>query len=133
MSELLAENVLSDPARLERAHAHIGANASDRQRQLGVIAEDARASRFPVIIAGDTNLPDLSPVLARTFDGFQDSFRQVGRGFGLTFPTNHGFGPWMRLDRIFVSSAFRVLDFTTLPASGSDHLPVLAVVELRGQ
>ena len=130
MSELLSEDVTRDPTRLGRAHADIGANTSDRERQLRVVADDARSSKLPVIIAGDTNLPDLSPVLVHTFSGFEDAFREVGRGFGYTFPTNHGLGPWMRIDRIFVNDAFRVLDFTTLPPSGSDHLPVLAVLEL---
>jgi endonuclease/exonuclease/phosphatase family metal-dependent hydrolase len=130
MSELLTEEITRDPTELWRARADIRANASDRERQLRVVTDDARSSKLPVIIAGDTNLPDLSPVLTRTFTGFQDAFRESGRGFGYTFPTNHGFGPWMRLDRVFVNHAFRVLDFTTLPPSGSDHLPVLAVVEL---
>lgn len=130
MSELLTQEITRDPAKLWRARADIRANASDRERQLRVVTDDARSSKLPVIIAGDTNLPDLSPVLARTFAGFQDAFSESGRGFGYTFPTNHGFGPWMRLDRVFVNHAFRVLDFTTLPPSGSDHLPVLAVVEL---
>lgn len=130
MSELLSDEIRRDPTELGRAHAHIRANTSDRERQLRTVAADARASRLPVIIAGDTNLPDLSPVLARTFTGFSDAFRERGCGFGYTFPTNHGFGPWMRLDRVFVNDAFRVLDFTTLPPAGSDHLPILAVLEL---
>jgi endonuclease/exonuclease/phosphatase (EEP) superfamily protein YafD len=131
MSELLAKRVRRDPARLLQASRDISANARDRVRQLGVVADDARSSRLPVIIAGDTNLPDLSPALARTFSDFQDAFRQVGRGFGYTFPTDRRWvGPWMRIDRVFVNQAFRVLDFATLPPAGSDHLGILAVLEL---
>jgi len=130
MSELLDDEITRDPTELRRARADIHANTTDRERQLRTVADDARSSKLPVIIAGDTNLPDLSPVLARTFTGFSDTFRERGAGFGYTFPTNHGFGAWMRIDRVFVNGAFRVLDFTTLPPSGSDHLPVVAVVEL---
>ncbi len=130
MSELLSDEITRNPTELRRAHADIRANTSDRERQLRTVADDARSSKLPVIIAGDTNLPDLSPVLEHTFTGFSDTFRERGCGFGYTFPTNHGFGPWMRIDRVFVNGAFRVLDFTTLPPSGSDHLPVVAVLEL---
>jgi endonuclease/exonuclease/phosphatase (EEP) superfamily protein YafD len=131
MSALLSQQVLDDPARLVQVRRRIAANTRDRERQLLVITEDARSSQLPVILAGDTNLPDPSPVLARTFAGFHDAFREVGHGFGYTFPTQgRPFGPWMRLDRVFVNDSFRVLEFTTLPPAESDHLPVLAVVEL---
>jgi endonuclease/exonuclease/phosphatase family metal-dependent hydrolase len=130
MSEALDHGVPLRPSRLERVAADIAANTSDRARQLRVITDDARSSSLPVLIAGDTNLPDLSPVLAGSFRGFQDGFAEVGRGFGYTFPVGgHWLGPWMRIDRVFVSHAFRVLDVITLPPAGSDHLPVLAVLE----
>jgi endonuclease/exonuclease/phosphatase (EEP) superfamily protein YafD len=130
MRRLLAKGVLVDRERLTRIGGSILANADDRARQLRVVVDDARRSALPVIIAGDTNLPELSMVLARTFAGFQDAFGEVGSGFGYTFPANRRrLGPWMRIDRIFVSQALRVLDFTTLSPAGSDHLPVLAVLQ----
>lgn len=130
MRKLLAADLLSAPERLATIAAEIGANANDRVRQLQIVATDARASALPVIIAGDTNLPDASPALARTFAGFDDAFSEVGHGFGYTFPAGRPWlGPWMRIDRVFVNGALRVLDCVTLPPAGSDHLAVLAVVE----
>lgn len=129
MRRVVAGSVPHDPARLARVAAGISANANDRATQLQTLTADARASALPVIIAADTNLPDPSPVLAHTFAGFADAFSEVGRGFGYTFPAGRWLGPWMRIDRVFVNHALRVLDCTTLPPAGSDHLAVLAVVE----
>jgi endonuclease/exonuclease/phosphatase family metal-dependent hydrolase len=87
----------------------------------------ARRETVPVIIAGDTNLPQLSATL-RNFEGFQDGFAEAGVGFGYTFPTRR---PWMRLDRIYASQQLRFLSFRIGSDAASDHLCVVADIEAR--
>ena len=104
-------------------------NAYRRMRQIGAAASAARASPYPVIIAGDTNLPGLSRFLAEQLNGFQDAFDAVGRGFGYTFPDRH---PWMRIDRILINRQLQALDFRVGNTNASDHLCVFAIIGKGG-
>ncbi len=113
-----------------------GANASvlranNLLRDLQVQAIAARAARepYPVLIAGDTNLPGLSAIFHRHLDGYRDGFVDAGSGFGYTFPTNRA--PWMRIDRILASDAFRFVRFEVGRSKVSDHRCVVADLELR--
>ncbi len=105
-------------------------NTELRRAQAATIASRARLSQHPVIIAGDTNLPESSDILADTLGHFQDGFDEVGRGFGYTFPAHTRFA-WMRIDRIFAGSKLRFLQFGVGARRGSDHYCVWADLELR--
>jgi endonuclease/exonuclease/phosphatase (EEP) superfamily protein YafD len=95
-----------------------------RARQVRGLAETARLSPHPVLIAGDTNLPGLSLLFREHLGDFRDAFEEVGRGFGYTFPTE-GLGPWMRLDRALAGPQLRFLALAEGDRAGSDHLPVI--------
>jgi endonuclease/exonuclease/phosphatase family metal-dependent hydrolase len=90
-------------------------NTGLRALQIADVAEVAGKETRPVVIAGDTNLPVLSPVFARNLGGYQDGFVKAGGGFGYTFPASH---PWMRIDRILASDA---LHFTSFEVGCSDR------------
>jgi endonuclease/exonuclease/phosphatase family metal-dependent hydrolase len=98
--------------------------------QVQAVAEDAAASRYPVLIAGDTNLPEQSWALARWLGGYRDAFAERGTGFGYSFPAPRR--PWMRIDRIMAGPGFRVLSCRLLPERVSDHLTVVADLQLPG-
>jgi vancomycin resistance protein VanJ len=97
-----------------------------RRRQIAAVARLAEREKLPVILAGDTNLPQLSAALSELAQ-FQDGFAEVGSGFGYTFPTKF---PWMRIDRIFASEQLRFLDFEVGATRASDHHCVVATLEL---
>ncbi len=101
------------------------ANAGLRNLQVQTFSEAAAQEKDPVIIAGDTNLPGLSPILHRNLSPYTDGFRQAGWGFGYTFPTNK-WRPWMRIDRIFASDFFRFVRFEVGRSEVSDHHCVVA-------
>jgi vancomycin resistance protein VanJ len=103
-------------------------NAKVRGLQVRAVAEQARASHYPVLIAGDTNLPSGSWLLGRFLGGYQDGFAEVGRGFGYTFPA-HGRLAWLRLDRILADRRFRFVSFRRLDVHVSTHFPVVADLE----
>lgn len=110
------------------ASAMVEDNTSLRLAQLQEIANDARQSPYPVILAGDTNLPSLSWALPHFLGEYSDGFSEAGTGFGLTFPAPRH--PWMRIDRILADSHFRFLDFQVLKSGASDHYAVTADLEL---
>ena len=97
-------------------------------KQKGKLRLDAGAlilkgAENPVVIAGDTNLPGLSPLLAKSYGQYTDGFSVAGRGFGYTFPAKR---PWMRIDRVLADPRLRFLRFFTGSVIASDHLYVVA-------
>jgi vancomycin resistance protein VanJ len=110
------------------ARATVAANTQLRLSQVRAIAEDARQSPYPVIIAGDTNLPGLSWAFANLLGEYREGFAAAGSGFGYTFPAPRH--PWMRIDRIIADQHWRFLDFRVIHAAVSDHYAVLADLEL---
>jgi endonuclease/exonuclease/phosphatase family metal-dependent hydrolase len=105
-------------------------NTALRRLQVRTAAALAAASKNPVILAGDTNLPGSSALLAELLERWQDGFDAVGRGFGYTFPVGRR-GAWMRIDRILASRQLRFLTFAVGRGRGSDHRAVWADLELR--
>ncbi len=108
--------------RAERT-ANMQRDSALREVQVRTVAATASAEKIPVVIGGDTNLPTLSPILARELSPFTDGFSSSGFGFGYTYPARL---PWMRIDRILTS---RELVFTRFAAGcqgASDHLCVVA-------
>jgi endonuclease/exonuclease/phosphatase (EEP) superfamily protein YafD len=106
------------------ARATVERDFAVRARQVRGLAEAARLSPRPVLIAGDTNLPGLSLLFREHLGDFRDAFEEVGHGFGYTFPTA-GLGPWMRLDRVLAGPQLRFLALSEGGRAGSDHLPVV--------
>jgi endonuclease/exonuclease/phosphatase family metal-dependent hydrolase len=103
-------------------------NAQHRLIQVQAVVDDARRSDLPVIIAGDTNLPEGSWALGHWLGAYQDGFAERGRGLGYTFPATNR--PWMRIDRILAGAGFRFLDCVVLRAPVSDHFGVMADLEI---
>jgi endonuclease/exonuclease/phosphatase (EEP) superfamily protein YafD len=102
-----------------------------RLAQLGAVAEDARSSPDPVLIVGDTNLPELSWAFAGLFGGYHDAFAETGRGFGYTYPADRpSLDPWMRIDRILAGTGLRVLTASAPARRIYKHLPLVAEVEV---
>lgn len=110
-------------------HRVISNNTALRQVQAETIAQLAAASTLPVLIAGDTNLPQNSRILGNTLGRWQDGFAEVGFGLGYTFPVTRR-GPWMRIDRIFAGPQLRFLQFGVGESRASDHHCVWAELEL---
>lgn len=104
----------------------IQANSELRALQVAAFTDAARHESGPVVVAGDTNLPGLSPVLAQSTSGFVDAFAQAGWGVGYTYPNNRL--PWMRIDRVLGSGGVRFSNFSVGDSKASDHLCVVADV-----
>ncbi len=123
-------NELESGAVLQHDGRALVKNTELRRAQAHTIVRMARAARHPVIIAGDTNLPEGSGIFADTLGRYQDGFAAVGRGLGYTFPAHKRFA-WMRIDRILAGPELRFLAFTVGSRRGSDHYCVWADLERR--
>jgi endonuclease/exonuclease/phosphatase (EEP) superfamily protein YafD len=108
------------------AAPRIQVNSELRALQVAAFAEAAWRETDPVVIAGDTNLPGLSPVLARSLSGFTDGFTASSWGLGYTYPNDRR--PWMRIDRILTTDRLRFTRFQVGDSKASDHRCVVADV-----
>jgi len=121
-------------------NTHLGLYRLERRRQLRALLGESWLAALPqpltapVIFCGDFNAGRMSPVyrgLSRRLIDVQKVLMNPDRAKA-TFPSRR---PLLRLDHIFVSRNFRILN-VKVPRSratqlASDHLPIYADLELR--
>jgi endonuclease/exonuclease/phosphatase (EEP) superfamily protein YafD len=113
--------------------------------QISALARDISQTKGPLIVAGDFNATDQSEAYREIRSYLQDSYREVGQGFGFGYPAPpYTFmdipfqtGPLWRIDYVFHSQDFVATSAHTLTTSGgSDHFPIvveLSILEKRVQ
>lgn len=103
-------------------------NLSARVRQSQSIARDLARQPNPVVLAGDLNAPEASPVVRNLLDvGLRDAFSSAGSGYGFTH--GHSLRPYisfLRIDHVLVSPDIGVRDAFAGGREGSAHRPVVA-------
>lgn len=111
-----------------------------RDAELARLAAQTAALDAPFVLAGDFN----SAAGSRPYRAFpstwHDAFTAAGRGFGHTFPapSHERVGrsrlvipfPLLRIDYVLASRELRALDAWTVNVGSSDHLAVVADLEL---
>lgn len=120
----------------------VGIPYSTTQRDKGLqqVLDRARQETEPVILIGDFNMSDASALYKTIHAGYVDAHREVGRGFGNTFPHFGAIFPnlWflppiVRLDYVFYSpDRIRSIEARVLQETGgSDHHPLLVQLALK--
>jgi endonuclease/exonuclease/phosphatase (EEP) superfamily protein YafD len=103
-------------------------NFSDRLTQAGMLMRGLVGTARPMIVAGDLNAEENSPVIRRLLSlGLRDAFDSAGFGYGYTY--GHDLRPgfsFLRIDHILVSEAIGVRDCRVGGREGSQHRPVIA-------
>lgn len=103
--------------------------ASKHQEQAAILNSHREASPYPSIICGDFNQTPYSPSFIKLKRGMQDSFREKGQGWGTTFMRNIISA---RIDFILADEqAFEILEHRNFDLRLSDHLPVMARLQIR--
>jgi endonuclease/exonuclease/phosphatase family metal-dependent hydrolase len=97
-----------------------------RAEQVHILKDHAEASKLPYIIAGDFNDTPISYSVNTLSKGMQNSFREKGSGFGITY---NGDFPNFQIDYILVKPDFKVTNYIIIDKKLSDHYPVRADLE----
>ncbi|HZB02619.1 MAG TPA: endonuclease/exonuclease/phosphatase family protein [Actinomycetota bacterium] len=107
---------------------HLGLKRAERREHVRQLLEALGQGRTKVVIGGDLNAHPDDPTAAAIAAIYPDVWRAVGEGPGLTMPAQQ---PTARIDAIFAGPALRPLRARTAAHSGSDHLMVVADLELE--
>src|SRR5215203_2668995 len=115
-------------------NTHIDAGRDDtyrlqEARTLLAVAGPWRDSTGTLIVGGDLNSEPQSAVQAMfSLAGWRDSFRECGRGTGLSFPADV---PVKRIDYLMITGDTQCMTASVLSTEASDHRPVLFEI-MRG-
>lgn len=101
-----------------------------QNEQAELVREHIEQSPYPTIVTGDFNNTQFSRVYKTMKGGFSDSFREAGSGFGKTFDL---FGFPMRIDYILADDSFEFRAHKNFPIELSDHYPIRAVLQKKGE
>ena len=108
-------------------------NFDDRMTQVRTLAGMLSTTVRPVILAGDLNATEHSPVLdVLRSTGLRDAFSTAGFGYGYTH--GHSLRPhisFLRIDHVMVSEPLGVREAFAGGSGGSDHRPVIADLVIR--
>jgi endonuclease/exonuclease/phosphatase family metal-dependent hydrolase len=106
---------------------HLGLNITEREAQLDEVLAYTAAAHTPQVLVGDFNATPDSHEIGRVLDQFDHSFAVAGSGDGYTSPAD---APEKTIDYIFVSPGVKVLSARVISSLASDHLPVIAEIEI---
>lgn len=110
-------------------NTHLGLNSAARQQQVEAIIKVLESYPGPVILAGDFNARPKSPELAPLVSNYTDTAAAAGNPQP-TFPSDQ---PRHRIDCIFTSPHWQVINSTTLNSLASDHLPLCTRLMSQGK
>jgi endonuclease/exonuclease/phosphatase family metal-dependent hydrolase len=114
------------PARLRAISTHLGLQPRERNRHVRDLMVEVDRYNGPSVVGGDLNAhPHQHAAMAlaeRMHDAWEPSI-----GAGHTYPAH---APEARIDYVFVTGQLTVRDADVLPTDASDHLPILAELEL---
>ena len=110
---------------------------AEHRRSIEALNELFRSEQSPTVIAGDWNVPDVGPDYQAMTVSLTDAHREVGRGYGSTFPGDLKWWPafhqpWLRIDYVLSDCHWRPVRCVVEPDSeGAQHFAVFAELELR--
>ncbi len=103
-------------------------NYNDRLAQAHALADVIASIQRPLIVAGDLNAPEQSPVVQKLIEvGLRDAYSNSAFGYGYT--VGHALRPGvslLRIDHILISSELGVASAEVGGKLGSEHRPVIA-------
>lgn len=108
-----------------------------RRAQVAALVARLAEEPLPYIVGGDFNFSDQNPLYDSLSAAMTDSFMSAGVGFGWTWRSRAGdattaaIPTLIRLDYLWHRRDLRTAAAWVGPALGSDHLPVLAVLDIE--
>ncbi|NNJ13551.1 hypothetical protein EKD04_024815 [Chloroflexales bacterium ZM16-3] len=131
VAHLAQSNVLRYP------WGQLGAYASKmfrlRHAQVGQLEQQVAERSAPLVILCDCNMSSTSQLYAQLADVADDSFAEVGWGFGNTAKLAFIPLPLMRIDYVWHSDDIQAVSAHVGADAGSDHLPVVVTLRVPSQ
>jgi endonuclease/exonuclease/phosphatase (EEP) superfamily protein YafD len=108
-------------------------NFESRLAQSRALAEQVARMPRPLVVAGDLNAPESSPVVRQLLAaGLSDSFAAAGRGHGFSYGHALRAGrSFLRIDHVLASADVSFARSIVGGAEASEHRPVIADLLLR--
>lgn len=105
--------------------SHFGLSAAEQENATGLVLSSLDNETLPAVFMGDLNMtpdhPLIQKIAARLHDAAADK----------NFLTFHSLHPEIKIDYVFYSDEFTVLDACAPFTTASDHLPHVTDVELN--
>ncbi len=98
-----------------------------RQKQVEQLVNLIDTTRYPVVLCGDFNELPVSYTYTMVSSKLNDAFTSLGKGFGQTY---FHYLPFLRIDYIFYSNSFKLVNFKRFRVKYSDHYPIWAEFSL---
>ena len=99
---------------------------------LALLRDAAHADPAPQILLGDFNATFDHSAFRDLLGGrFADATRLAGQGVSLSWPAGRRYPPLVDLDHVVVDQGMRVDDVGAIAIPGTDHLAILATVQVR--
>jgi endonuclease/exonuclease/phosphatase family metal-dependent hydrolase len=124
---LVAMRLRAGDLALTAVSAHLGLSAEERERHARELVELLAGLRAPWVLGMDVNEGPDGRAARIVSARMVDAFGRAGRGSGGTFAAAD---PTARIDVVFVGGGPEVADAWVAPAGGSDHLAVVADLEV---
>jgi endonuclease/exonuclease/phosphatase family metal-dependent hydrolase len=106
---------------------HLGLQRAERREHVRQLMEAIGQGRTKVVVGGDLNAHPDDPAATAIAEAYPDVWTVVGEGPGLTMPAHR---PTARIDAIFAGPALRSLHARTAAHPVSDHLMVVADLDV---
>lgn len=111
-------------------NTHLGLSQDERIKQGKKLLELCFSDNLPTLLVGDFNEQISSEATKLLLD---NGLNEVGTTSNIktnlyTFPSNQ---PTVKIDHIFFTRHFKLLNFEIIPAYSSDHLPLVATFDIQ--
>lgn len=106
----------------------LAGNADRRWQESAALVHFVEAATGPVLLAGDFNTTDDSPIFREDWPDFRDAFTERGLGIGYTYVNRH---TQLRIDHVLAGPGWQVVRCWVGPDVGSPHRPLIADLRFR--
>lgn len=104
--------------------SHYGLSDEEQQNAVELTLRHVREESLPVAFMGDLNMTPDHPLIQSLSCALSDSAKEKH------FPTFHALDPKIKIDYVFFSPEFRVLNTDAPFSAASDHFPLVTDVEI---
>lgn len=110
-------------------------DSTQRDSQIQELLARAPEETLPVILVGDFNMSEYSPIYDQIRAAYSDAYRAASWGIGATWPGGAS-EEWttplprlIRLDYVWHTEGFQAQNATVASPLGSDHLPLIVTLD----